>query len=364
VVSEAAEKDAPVAPAEKEKAADIKVKQGALGAGGISTTVKSSFAFEGSYRAMRNNEIKNYSLIALALDTALKAPSDAAINDSGDTLYVADSGARKILIFKKSGDAGFRLASQYDPVKPGFSGIFRKRISDGSTGPLFIALNKKENLLYVLDAEAGRIRVFNEKGSLVKEPVSGGVFKDASSIALSGGDDMMVTANPETNMIVTAGADGKIQAVYATTNGIGMGQLNRPCYAGFDSRNGYYVVDTLNGRVDRFDAAGRYVTNYRVGLLSRVQYPRLVVFDRGVKKPYFAVTQPETKKVFFYLLNEDAYRTVSLQETPGIKTENPSAMSVDAAGNMYILDTKTGVILKLSIPGDAMSEFIKMAPRR
>lgn len=325
--------------------------------------VKSNFSFEASYRPMRSNEIKGSVLTAVKLDSPLLAPSDAVVNAAGGVLYVADSGAWKILKFTRQPDLSYRLSTRFDPVKPGIFGIIKPTISDGSTGPLFLALDRVKNLLYSLDGRSGRITVFDSDGRLIKELASDRLLKDCASLAVSVSGDMLAAANPETNMFFIIGMDGKVINGYTTTNGIGMGQLNRPCYAGFDSDNNLYIADTLNGRVDKFDRNMNYVINYRVGLLSRSQYPRVAVFDKEVKKPYFAVTQPEMKKVFFYLFSEDAFRTASIEEAGGIKLVNPTALSADAANNLYILDTKVKMIVKLVIPKGAMDGYIQPAPR-
>jgi len=50
----------------------------------------------------------------------------------------------------------------------------------------------------VLDADAGKIFVFNAGGRLIKELASGDFFKGAASIAVSPSGDRLAIANPET----------------------------------------------------------------------------------------------------------------------------------------------------------------------
>jgi DNA-binding beta-propeller fold protein YncE len=320
----------------------------------ISPAIKSVFKNELNYSEVRQSAIRQFSMAGLGLGVTLKAPSDLAVSKDGITLYVADAGARQILKFKRTGADRFALDRRIDAGHRGVLDFLRPRVKDGTTGDLYIALNPDFNCMYLLDSTDGKIFEYSLNGDLVKEFAGGRLLKQASSISVSEGGLLIACANPEENMFIILNIDGEMETSYRTTSGTGMGQLNMPCRVVFDAGNNYYVADASNGRVDYFTSGNTYKTNYKIGMLAGTQRPGIAVFNAGVKKPYFAVTQPRMKKLFFFLANKSVLRYIYLGGVKGFEFNNPANMAADADGNLYILDTKAGVIVRLTIPKNAM----------
>ncbi len=331
---------------------------------GLESGRKKVFRPEANYRPRRLSEIKGYKISGLKLGAELKAPTDIAVSRDGKTLFITDSGLRKVLKFNASTDGSYTLAAQFAPGKKGMFDFLRPAVTNGAAGYLYAAINHEFRLLYVLDSYKGKISEFDLDGNLKKELISGKFLRQASSLAVSNGGLLIAAANPEENMFVVLNIDGEIISAYSTTHGLGMGQLNMPSRAVFDGENNIYVVDAINYRVDLFGADGRYRTNFRIGLLSRYQRPGITVVEERPGKPFFAVTQPETKRIYFFLLKEDAFRFISLGGTGDYKPVNPSGLVADWPGNFYMLDPGAKSVFKISIPKNAMDVNIPFPERR
>ena len=202
-------------------------------------------------------------------DGFLNNPSDIALDASGNR-YVADSSNDRIEEFDSTG-------------------AFVKTIGSYGTGngqmmqPVGIAINA-DGTIYVADSGNNRIDVFDNTGTyqtVFGEMGSGdGQLNTPYGIALDGTGDVYV-ADPGNNRIDIFSPVGTfIKAIgwgvsdgdpslevctsncQAGINGSGAGQLDNPLGIAVDQFGTMYVVDTNNSRVEKFDAAGNFISGW------------------------------------------------------------------------------------------------------
>jgi hypothetical protein len=178
---------------------------------------------------MKNMEIKNYKLKKISFDNTPELPSDIAYDDNLDFLFIADSANKKILKFSKEKEDNFKLNTRFDI--PGKLPDEKKEITD--TDILFLTIDHKNQILYILDSFEGRIYEMNYDGRSIKEIVQSDFLKYSSGIVYSEQNKYIAINNPEENMIILFNTAGDLINIYSTTRGIGEGQMNRPVSSEF-----------------------------------------------------------------------------------------------------------------------------------
>lgn len=212
----------------------------------------------------------------------LLLPSDVAIASDGRT-YVVDSGNHQVAVFDAS---GMRITSL------GMKGDEKGQL----TNPLGIGVSANGEI-WVADRGNERIVMFDTRG------VSRRVFElevDGESIVPVDiavgpkGKELFVTSN-NTHQVVVFSNKGEFLRAWGG-EGENDGQFIYPATIDIDAAGNVYVVDVINARVQKFDAAGRHL---------------LTIGKRGGKAGTF-------------------YR--------------PKGVAVDDAGNIYVSDSFLGVV--------------------
>ncbi len=318
------------------------------------TEIKSRFNFERAYRAMRGAPLgeREYSVVKLLLPAGIKSASDLGFDGRERNLFVADSGAGKIYRLRDDGNGKLEALGSFD-VK------MKKRFVffGGPSGDncLYIAYDEAHKALFVLDSCAGRITEFGTDGTYRRTITTGKFLKGCNYISVSRDGGHFATSNTDSNVVFLIDRNGTISSSYATTRGNGEGQLNRPCGTAIDTAGGVYVCDSINGRVNYFSADFAYIKNYRIGPVSRTQWPDIDISGNTANKPFFAVSQPEMKRIFFFMLNEDVFRYVDFSAAGLNDSFNPSALAGSENNVYYVLDTVSGYIIKINIKEGAVN---------
>lgn len=170
-------------------------------------------------------------------------PMGLAVSDDGDRLYVADPLQHVVFVFdfkRKS------LGKIQDVV-----------------APAGIALDAQENL-YVADTLRKSIMVFGPDGKSIREitdveidrPVGLAIDKVRKKIYLV---DTGSRESKHQNVKIYDLEGRRIGAIGAAPGG-GFGEFRYPTYVHVDREGNVYVSDTINGRVQKFDADGRFIT--------------------------------------------------------------------------------------------------------
>ena len=150
-----------------------------------------------------NTETRNAELIKNRTDAHFVRIIGLAMDD-GDRLFVSDPGLRHVLVF----DANHKATDV---------------ITDGMTEPGSMAIDRENRLLYVSDIQLDQVLVY-----------------DADSLKLL-------------RKIGTTGHNHEL-----TTPG----DLAKPSGLAVDAEGNLYVCDTLNDRVEVFDADGKFISTY------------------------------------------------------------------------------------------------------
>jgi sugar lactone lactonase YvrE len=160
----------------------------------------------------------------------------AVCTDGGDRLFVADSGAQTVHVFNLQSRKYGRLT----PVPP-------LRFSQ----PAGVAWSP-EGRLYVADSVGGCIYVFDNAGRQVGRLGEGEVGRPAG-LAWDQRQNRLLIADVARHCVVVMQADGSISQRIGR-RGSQPGEFNYPTNVAIDSQGRMYVSDSLNFRVQQFDA--------------------------------------------------------------------------------------------------------------
>ncbi|MBI3375190.1 MAG: SMP-30/gluconolactonase/LRE family protein [Betaproteobacteria bacterium] len=175
-------------------------------------------------------------------------PMGLAVSDDGNRLYVSDYAQLAVFVF--------------DFAQKSFTKIGR----EAPLGrPMGITLDAEENL-YVAEQEKKGISVFNRRGEVIRfitdpsieRPGGVAIDRERGKIYLA---DTAHTKS-ETHSIKIFDLQGRLLGALGTGKGSAPGQLLFPTYVSVDKQGNVYVTDTLNSRVQVFDADGRYVKRF------------------------------------------------------------------------------------------------------
>ena len=252
-------------------------------------------------------------------------PSSLAF-DRDDRLYVADEALNRINIFDRQGVfLGHWGAAGDGP------GQFNR--------PSYLAFDRQDNLL-VADSRNHRLQRFTKDGQLLSQWGSYGngpgqfntpwgiaVAADGSIYAADWRNDRIQKFDPAGNFLAAFGAPGS-----------GPGQFYRPAGLAVDPAGRIYVADWGNQRVQVLDQAGRFIAAIRGDATVPSQWA----------ESYFAANPDEAA----------ARRQADLEPTVPRRPEQspseyewqrsaavekllwgPTAVQLDAAGNIYIVDS-------------------------
>lgn len=172
-------------------------------------------------------------------------PIGLAVSDDGDRLYVSDALQRTVFVFN------FRTKTL-------------SRI-EGLSFPGGVALDAQDNL-YVVDTLKKSISVFGRDGKLVKEmgddslvrPMGIAIDRPNRRIYVVDTGDR---SSKEQNVKIFD-LDGRRIGAIGGAPGGDFGQFSYPTMIAVDDKGNVYVSDTLNSRVQKFDASGKFVTSF------------------------------------------------------------------------------------------------------
>jgi len=311
--------------------------------------------------------------------------------DSSGNVYVADSSRSSIQVFK--------LANPCPVGKPQIApGVcFITKWGSGGTGdgqfewPIGVAVDSWGNV-YVADAMIGRIAVFTNTGSFIRNwgtlGTSGFAYPTGIAVSRFDDDDVHVV-DAENNLIQKFMINGTFITKWGS-KGTGDGQFDSPIALAVDSGN-LYVADLVNNRIDVFTTDGNFIRKWGslcnlqngtgcidtdgAGPLSRgdgqFQDPIDVTSDSG--KVY--VADRLNNRIQVFTTDGNFIRKwgslCNLQNGAGcIDTDgagplspgdgqfnDPHAVAVDSAGNVYVADAGNNRIQKFQNDGTFITKW-------
>ncbi|MFQ5442676.1 MAG: 6-bladed beta-propeller [Thermodesulfobacteriota bacterium] len=186
---------------------------------------------------------RKYSYIDGAGKNAIVSPIGVA-TDGDDNIYVTDSAAAKVLVYNKK----------------------RKFLFDFAAGerPTGIAVNRDQKLVYVVDTDSHKVRVFDLKGKSKKTfgflGAKPGQFNYPVDIFIDQEGEIYIT-DTMNYRIQIFDRNAHFLAMFGR-HGDGSGDLGRPKGVAVDSEGNIYVADAVFDTVQIFSRKGDFLLNF------------------------------------------------------------------------------------------------------
>ncbi len=294
-------------------------------------------------------QLLDYKLEKLKLNIKFKYPSDITVSDDGEYLYVADSFADCFYVLKKDKGINYKIFKKIllkEEKKDFFDFISRGSNEQNKEIYIYLKYNNLSNNLYVYEADAGIIKIYDKKGNFIKVFINAPFLSGGRGLSVSNDGKNIAVSIPGKNAIAFFNAEtGKLLKNYATTFGNLCGQLSQPCFFTLDSKDNFYIIDTANFRIQLLTKDMKYINYYIIGNASTILGPQIIVVE-DKNEPYFLVSQPYNKQLMFFTLDGKKLRIIELK---GKGFENPGPIARDKEGNIYILDTTNKFVAFLSV---------------
>ena len=252
----------------------------------------------------------------------LVEPMGLAVSDDGTRVYVADHAQHAVFVFDLARRRVRRLGA--DPIGR----------------PLGLALDGDERVWVVEQARRG-VSIFAPDGrrlTFVGHPTlerPAGIALDRSRRRLYVAD--AGTLRSAAHTVKVFDWDGTLVRAIGHDKGDGPGQFLFPTYVAVDGDGRVYVTDTLNARVQVFDADGRYLATIgeRGTAWGMFDTPKGVALD-GFGNVYVVDSGWSNVQIF------NPRRQVLLffggrGPLPGL-LKNPTAIAIDRDNRIYVAD--------------------------
>ncbi len=273
-----------------------------------------------------NAETGEYSMIKNGSDGRFKWLIGLAIDDS-DRLFAADSGMRHVVVFDKDHKA-------------------EMAISEGLVAPGGLAIDNKNRLLYVTDAEQDLVLVYNadppfnlirKLGKPGTEHTSTvpGEFAKPAGVAVNQDGNVFIT-DTWNNRIQVFDADGRFIRAFGEA-GDGPGYFARPKGISVDSDGHLWIADAVQNRVQVFTPEGRLLIYLGENGLLPGQFQSLanVMVDKN-NRVLTTELYPGRLQVFRYFTNSEARAELERRNAEGKKnadSKKPASSSSSATKN-------------------------------
>ena len=254
-------------------------------------------------------------------DGNLMWPSSITM-DSDEKIYVSDEALQRVSIFDKKG----QFLSKWGTQGKG-DGQFDR--------PAGLAADKDDNILLV-DGLNHRVQRYTKDGKFLggwgSHGTGDGEFNFPWGINLDDAGNVYV-ADWRNDRIQKFDADGKHLATFGAS-GLGDGQFNRPTGMAIDRDGTIYVADKSNERLQVLDAEGRFVAKFRgQAEFSKWAQQWFDVSNEDLKAEWDAANlAPDLDPSPNDLLSYESGSNISL-------FWGPSAVQIDAIGNILVLET-------------------------
>ncbi len=284
--------------------------------------------------------------------------------DTNDNVYIADQGNHRV---QKFDDTGTYL-SQF--------GVYGYE-ADNLQSPKDVAIDSS-GAVYVADQYANAVKKFSSSGVYQQtfgESIDGTYLNDpdtllvATSIASDAQGNYYV-AETEANRISKFNSNNTKIATIGSGNlsewgfeeGIDAGQFNNPFGLALDNSGNLYVADSDNNRIQKFDSAGTYLTQWggSYGVYGsgdgEMQFPTGVAVDASGN---VYVTDAENYRIQkfsntgTYLSQFGSYGSGN-GEFGGIY----GSVAFDTSGNIYVPDGENSRVQKFDSSGNYLAQWV------
>ena len=272
-----------------------------------------------------------------------QSPQGISVADDG-SIYVADSLNHRIQKFDHTGQYVTSFGGPTDSDQPG---MFKEPwdVSVALDGSVFVADTWNHRVQHIA-ADGGYLNGWGTQGNTDGQATSDpGVFFGPRGIAVDKDGRVLVSDTGNKRVQIFDGT-GKFISQFGGS-GLQPGQLDEPVGISTDAQADIAVADTWNGRVQTFNAQGDSIASWEItGWLDKdkVGKPYLAMAQNG---DVYVADQTGLRILVFsregrYLGSFGQYGNATDKNGFGM----PSGIAVDKDGNIYVVDSAYGRVLK------------------
>ncbi len=322
--------------------------------------------------------------------------------DANDNIYVVDNNNARVQVFDSGGAFLHQIGSPSAPeVCPGPNGTFCPG-NLGRANLRGLAVDETNGFVYVIDAISGQVNKFALDGTFVTRWGSighdDGEFADGGRDVTVAGDGTIWVGDMGNFRVQVFTPDGTfVMAVPNPPQPAPYGGFNQPLGVAVDTQGNFFVADTMNQRVEKFDVHGDFVTawgergaseygfNYPRGIATDPRNDDVVVCDsdNGAVKKYdndgnfiweralglkckSIDVGPDGR---IYLANFGTFTVSVIDENGDNRREigafgpgagefwNPRGVALDADESVWVVDDKKAIVQHFANDGTFLSSF-------
>jgi DNA-binding beta-propeller fold protein YncE len=252
-------------------------------------------------------------------------PMGLAISDDGQRVYVSNFSLQAVFTF----DFAQKKFTQIGPL----------------ASPFGLALDAEEQL-YVVEQNKREISVFNREGKKVRSfthpdierPTGIAIDRAHGKIYLADtGRSELRSKTKQGHSIKVFDMDGELIKTIGAGRGQETGQFMFPTYVAVDTDGNLYVTDTMNARIQKFDADGNYVRTFgeRGDAWGMFDKPKGVALDSFGN--VYVVDSGWSNVQIFNQKGQILLFFGGRGPIPGM-LKNPTAIAIDPTNRIYVAD--------------------------
>lgn len=284
-------------------------------------------------------------------------------SDASDNVWVTDAGfASPVRKFDSNGNFLLQITQYTPPAPPDPGGPSSLCL------PVTIARDASGNL-YVVDQTRNNVKIYNPDGTVKtvfgSQGSGNGQFSNPSGIALSSSGDIYVL--DAGNLRIQKFNNGGTYISQFGSSGSGNGQFGGFYFSGallaVDGSGNIYVGDQSNGRVQKFDNNGNYLSQFPITATgASTTYPLALAVDTAsdIYVATIGVTPASTlvNEVIKYDTNGTPLSRFGSSGTgDGQFGTFMDGIAVDSIGGIYVADSSNNRIQKFDASGTYLSQF-------
>ncbi|HAJ36292.1 MAG TPA: hypothetical protein DCL15_11420 [Chloroflexi bacterium] len=253
--------------------------------------------------------------------TGLALPRGVTVADNG-VIYVAESGAQRLLVFTPEGQ--------------------QRRVIDGGAQPLVepTDLAVHDGLLYVLDAGAARVRAFTLDGAMMPFATElDSAFADRSRGIGVGPEGGVLIANTPNNRIVTLDGAGAVAAQTV----VWPGEDAQPVDVVMGENGRIFVADGQGYRLIRYAPGGQIERAWPLMPANTVDSPHLARDAAG----RLYITEPEGGRILLHDADGEPLGAWNLNALLG-RPVRPVGIAVAPDGVIWVVDSAGGALIAVT----------------
>jgi DNA-binding beta-propeller fold protein YncE len=173
-------------------------------------------------------------------------PMGLAVSDDGNRLYVADHAQSAVFIFDFAKKTMLKIGGQEKPL----------------SAPMGIALDAQENF-YVAEQTKKGVSVYSREGKQLRFITDASISRPTGVAVDSARNKLYVAdtghSESDEHTVKIFNLEGKLLGHLGQGKGDLPGSFLFPTYVSVDAKGNVYVSDTVNSRIQMFDADGKFV---------------------------------------------------------------------------------------------------------